>query len=216
MKYLLIILLSFGLHSCFDIIEEINFNEDGSGTFSYKINLGKYKFTLDNIIKLDSIGKFKIPSEDEIRADLNVLQGKLNKIEGISKASCTADFEYYIFKITGSFKDVHALNKVYTEIYNFKRKEKVPLIEAYSFENKVFERREKDPKTNIFARNTFLKENQFTEGKIMILARFPNQVLSVSNLATKISKNGKAVLTKCSAAQLMKKPSTINCQVKLK
>lgn len=216
MKYILFILLSISLHSCFDIIEEINFNKDGSGTFTYKINLGKYKFTLDNIIKLDSIGKYKIPSQNEIQADLNKLQSQLNSIEGVSDVKCTADFDYYIFKVSGAFKNVHALNKVYTSIYNFKRKEKLPLIEAYGFKNNVFERKEKDPKTNIFVRNTFLKENQFTEGKIMIITRFVNEVASVSNVATKISKNGKAVLTKCTAAQLMKKPSTINCQVKLK
>ena len=216
MRYILIILLAFGLHSCFDIIEEVSFNKDGSGTFSYKMNLGKYKFTLDNIMRLDSIGKYKIPSHEEIKTELSALQSELNKLEGVSGAKCEADFEYYIFKISGSFKDVNALNKAYTAIYNFKRKEKKSTITAYKFENKTFERKAIDPKTNIFVRNSFLKESQFTEGKVMVVARFKDQVASVSNSATKISKTGTATLTKCTAAQFMKKPSTINCQVKLK
>ncbi|MCB0478706.1 MAG: hypothetical protein KDC84_11105 [Crocinitomicaceae bacterium] len=216
MKWIFGIILAFTLHSCFDIIEEVNFNEDGSGNFSYQINLGKYKFTLDNIMKLDSIGKFKIPTNEDIRKDLVDLQAQLNKIEGASSVKCSGDFEYYLFKITGNFKNVEALNKAYTAIYNFKRNEKLPTIEAYKYDGKSFVRNEKEPKTDIFAKNTFLKENQFTEGKIMIVTRFAAEVLTVSNGKTIISKNKQATLTKCTAAELMKNPAIINCEVKLK
>jgi hypothetical protein len=194
----------------------VNFNKDGSGTFSYQINMGKYKFTLENIMKLDSIGKFKIPSEQDVENELGQLQSELNKIEGVSNATFEADFEYYVFKIKGSFKNVVALNKAYTAIYNHRRKAKTPYIDAYKYEKDYFARTEKDPKTNIFARNSFLKENQFTEGKVMIVTRFEKPIAMVNNSTTQISKNGKAILTKCTAAQLLKQPSRINCKVNFK
>lgn len=216
MKWISIAILSILLTSCFDLIEEVNFNEDGSGDFSYEINLGKYKFTLENIMKLDSIGRFKIPNETDIKKDMSTLQNQLNQIEGISSANCEADFQYYIFRVKGNFKNILALNKAYTAIYNFKRKKKEPFIEAYKYDGKSYQRTEKDPKTNIFVKNTFLSENQFSSGKVMIVTRFKKKVSSVSNATTIISKNGMATLTKCSAAELMKKPSRINCTVNLK
>ncbi|MEZ4936062.1 MAG: hypothetical protein R2799_00550 [Crocinitomicaceae bacterium] len=165
---------------------------------------------------MDSIGKYKVPSIDDIRRDLIELQSKLNKIEGISGVKCHGDFDYFLFKINGSFRNVDALNKVYTEVYNFKRKDRVPLIEAYKYDGKTYVRTEREAKSNIFLKNAFLNENQFTEGKIMIVARFASEVVEASNHRTVISKNKKAILTKCSAADLMKQPSIINCEAKIK
>lgn len=164
-------------------------------------------------MRLDSIGKFKIPSQEDVRSDLQKLQTELNNIEGVSNAKCVSDFEHYIFTIKGNFKNVLALNKAYTAIYNFKRKDKITYIEAYVFEKEFFQRKEIDPKTNIFDKNPFLSEADFNAGKVMIVARFKKPVKSVSNETTLISKNGLAVLTKCTTAQFIKKPSRINCKV---
>ena len=215
-KWIAVLILSITLTSCFDLIEEVNFNSDGSGEFSYELNLGKYKFALDKMIKMDSIGRFKIPSKENISQDLKKLEAELNKIDGVTNAQCLANFDYYIFTIKGNFKNVWALNQAYTTVYNFKRKEKIAFIEAYQYDSKTFSRLEKEPKSNIFTRNPFLKEADFSKGKVMIVTRFKQLVQEVSNSNTLISKNGMAILTKCSASQLLNNPTRINCRVKFK
>lgn len=167
-------------------------------------------------MKLDSVGKHKIPSEIDVKSDLKKLEITLNQLEGVRNVKCIADFDYYVFTIKGDFDDVVALNKVYTNVYNFKRKEKLPYTEAYKLDANTFSRIESLSKNNIFDRYSFLSEDQFKDGKIMLVARFKKLVASKNNSKTIVSKNGQAILTKCNAAELMRTPEIINCKVNFK
>ena len=58
------------LSSCIEIIDDISFNEDGSGTFKYNINLSSSKVKINSALALDSIDGKKVPSRLEIEAKI--------------------------------------------------------------------------------------------------------------------------------------------------
>ena len=49
------------LSSCFDIVEEIDLNENGSGTYGITLNLSQSKIRLSSIMLLDSSQGYKVP-----------------------------------------------------------------------------------------------------------------------------------------------------------
>nr|BFF39643.1 hypothetical protein BACY1_14480 [Tenacibaculum mesophilum] len=53
--------------SCFEFVEEVSFNKDGSGSAVLTINLSKSKTKLASIMLLDSINGYKVPSKVTIR-----------------------------------------------------------------------------------------------------------------------------------------------------
>ncbi|NDF59623.1 MAG: hypothetical protein EB100_00940, partial [Crocinitomicaceae bacterium] len=52
-KFFWCLLLTLTLASCIEIHDEISLKNDGSGTFSYKINLNSSKLKVNSILALD-------------------------------------------------------------------------------------------------------------------------------------------------------------------
>src|SRR5690606_34266997 len=100
--------------SCFQLIEEITVNTDGSGTLALTANLSQSRSKLASVMLLDSVNGYKVPSKKEIREELEEVSNTLRAIEGISKVSHTVDFENYILNIRFSFKNVANLNDITT------------------------------------------------------------------------------------------------------
>ena len=78
------ILLMFTLNSCFDVLEEINLNEDGSGEMTLTFNLSKSKTKISSLRLLDSVNGYKVPNEDDLEAFLDEAVSYLKKEDGIS------------------------------------------------------------------------------------------------------------------------------------
>ena len=55
------------LSACIEILDDIKFNADGSGTFKYTINLSSSKVKINSILALDSLDGKKVPSKNEIQ-----------------------------------------------------------------------------------------------------------------------------------------------------
>ncbi len=78
--------------SCFEFIEEINLNNDGSGVMQLTLNLSQSKSKVASIMLLDSIHHYKVPDKQEIQKKMNEAVAYLRKQNGISDVKDNIDF----------------------------------------------------------------------------------------------------------------------------
>ena len=93
--FLFLILFS----SCIEILDDIKFNFDGSGTFKYTVNLSSSQVKLNSILALDSLDGKKVPSLSEIQEKIESFGIKLSEEEGISNVQIDTNYTQFIFKI---------------------------------------------------------------------------------------------------------------------
>ncbi len=191
--------------SCFEILEEINMNSDGSGSMLVTFNMSKSKTKLASIMMLDSINGYKVPSEDDMNEALKDVISHLEKTEGISDIKKTKDFDNYIFTVSCQFKNVESINGIFTELIQKQNKNGKT---AFSTKNFSFE-----PATCTFQRHfkydnsikkSFFHLNKedrkvFEDASLTTIYRFKNPIKSVSNPNAKIAPNKKAVMLRVDA-----------------
>ncbi len=203
--------------SCFEIIEEVSFNKDGSGHVTLTVNLSKSRTKLNSIMLLDSINNYKVPSKIEIKNKIAQVIQKVKQIEGISNVKNSSDFNDYIFTVSCNFTNVEALNMV---ISNFSSKKEASIIKQqqhFSF----------DTSQNTFTRNyhydlsqEFKKTNMedrkvFETATMTTIYRFESPIISSKNPTAKISGSKKAIMLRVNAQDIIKNKNTIKNQIKL-
>lgn len=207
MKNLFLVLCSvFFLSSCFEIIEEIDLNSDGSGALTYTLNLSQSKTKINSIMLLDSLNGHKIPDKSLIRSKISEVLVKIKSAEGLSNVKSSQDFDNYIFTFSCNFKDAEALNKAseyIKESYNIKD----PNLNSsdhfsYNTSSKTFRRKgdykgKAEPKEMQGEEFAGLDNAEFTA-----IYRFDQEVKSASNSNAKISPNNKAVMLKYKAMEV--------------
>lgn len=142
-NYLIFISFLILLTSCFEVREEIDLKNDGSGTYQMVLDLSKSKSMLDVAMKMtESDEKMQATGNPFADVDSAFVKGaqSLNGMEGITNAKGAYDRQNYIFVTKFDFKNIDALNDALNEM----NKRKYPELESfpvtYKFEKKVFER----------------------------------------------------------------------------
>lgn len=142
-NYLIFASLLFLLSSCFEVREEIDLKNDGSGTYQMVLDMSKSKNMLDVAMKMaESDEKMQATGNPFADVDSAFVKGaqSLNGMDGISNAKGTYDKQNYVFTTKFDFKNVDALNDALNEL----NKRKYPDLESfpvtYKFEKKIFER----------------------------------------------------------------------------
>jgi hypothetical protein len=64
------ILIIFLYTSCFEIIEEVNMNEDGTGSFNFTINMSQSKIQINSMFLLDSVNGRPMPKKEDFEKAL--------------------------------------------------------------------------------------------------------------------------------------------------
>tara|TARA_R110002050_G_scaffold16719_1_gene50485 strand:+ start:135692 stop:136378 length:687 start_codon:yes stop_codon:yes gene_type:complete len=211
-KIIQYILLVFSLTlctSCFEILEEINLNSDGSGTMLVTINLSKSKTKLASIMLLDSVNGYRVPSRDDIDLALKDAENHLKTIKGIANIKKTSDFQNYIFTISCTFDKVANLDAVFQDLIRQQNKKEKTNFNTTNFSY--------NQTTNNFQRyfsyDSAIKKafyslkgedrKIFEDASYTSIYRFNDVVKSVSNGNAKVSPSKKAVLLKIDAMALI-------------
>ena len=106
-----LVLFFLPLTSCFEIVEEMKVNRDGSGTFALSVDLSQSKARLDNFRKQDSVMGARVPKAPEITRELEKVKQTLAGVSGISNVQYTEDFITYKFSFSFSFSRISALDQ---------------------------------------------------------------------------------------------------------
>lgn len=103
-----IVILSSG---CFEILEEIKQNSDGSGHFSYLVNMSQSRDKINAILKLDSAGGLRIPKQTDIDQRINIGRQAVAGVNGITNVQVKSDYDQYIFSISFDFDSLETMNR---------------------------------------------------------------------------------------------------------
>ncbi len=215
-KFLLIIPL-FLFAGCFEIIEEVTLNKDGSGKVSLTINLSKSKAKLNSIMLLDSVNDYKVPAKSEIEKHFTDVANTIKNIKGISNVKNTINFKEYIFNISCDFASVEALNAV---ISNFSTKEDAKKISInkhfiYDKTKNLFTRSYHYDLAKEFNKTNMADRKIFKTATYTTIYRFEKSIISANNKAAKIAGNKKAIMLRLNAQDIISNKNTIKNKIQL-
>lgn len=184
---------------CFEIVEDITIHKNGSGEFYYTANLSQSKANLDILMQDDSSEGYRIPSRQEINANMARTKLTLEKQQGITGVATTTDWINYIFTVKFKFNTIQQLNIAVESVSAEFSNDHKSIPEAsgnFSFAGKSFHRRSnydaKKEKEKLSEKDKeILQKASYT-----CIYRFDNAVEKSTNPKSKISSNGKSVMTR--------------------
>ena len=212
-----LLLLLLTLNSCFDILEEINLNDDGSGKITLTFNLSKSKTKIASLKLLDSVNGHKVPDENDVETFLDEAILHLQTEKGISNVQKKTDFDNYIFSLSCEFTSITNIDKVINDLM---AKQKIkPFHSSYKYdkEGKVFSLNY-NYKSESKSQYNKLKENDkkvFNDAYYISIYRFENEIISYTNTNAKLSKSKKAMMLKSSALDLINGKTNLTNQIHL-
>ena len=217
--WIILLFLSFTYTSCFEIVEEVNLNDDGSGSFCLTINMSQSKMQINSMFLLDSVNGRPMPSKKNFKAAILRVKLELEKDSAISKVEISEDWKDYIFSVSGDFQNVDALNKAIKNIntiFNDPRGYSVELHDNFKYKNKVFERLYSYNLINDYNSLSGKDKTVFKNARYTTVYRFKSPVKSFSNPNALKSKSGKAIMLKVSVRELITNKKTIKNTIELR
>jgi hypothetical protein len=215
-KYIFIGLLIL-CTSCFEIIEEVSFNKDGSGSVTLTMNLSKSKTRLNSIMLLDSVNNYKVPSQTEIKNQIAEALRKVKEIQGISNVKNSSDFNEYIFTVSCDFTNVEALNSVISKFSSKKDAAIIKQQQHFNFNKgqNTFTRNYHYDVSHEFKKTSIEDRKVFETATMTTIYRFETPIISSKNPTAKISGSKKAIMLSVNAQDIIKNKNTIKNQIKL-
>jgi hypothetical protein len=202
--------------SCFEVVEELDLKTNASGTFTYTINMSQSKLELNTALKLDTFMGVNIPTEGDVRMDMERARKVVSSTNGISKATYSVDFENYIFIYKIQFDSLAALNSALENAYDaLNKKGNRVLKDRLLMPRNVLTRESNLDSLGLFNKLNSKKKGSLKDATYTCVYRFESAVESVSNKNARTSKNGKAVMLRSSFKSLLNNESTLRNNITL-
>ncbi len=211
--------LSAILTGCIEIIDDLSFNSDGSGTFKYSINLSSSKIKINSILALDSLDGKKVPTREEISTKIDEFKRKLMNQEGISGVEIESDFSNYLFKLKCDFESANSLQAALKEIassYTQNKEIEELKYNWITWENGVLSR--SVPELTLDQTRRVKPEDieLLKQGSYTSITRFTSEVEKFDNAKAVLSKNKMAVMVKSDTYSLMHHTDVLENRIYLK
>lgn len=217
-RFFVALLISLTLTGCFDIIEEVDLNENGSGHFKLTMDLSQSEGWIDTFLKLETYRGKKVPSTRQIESKLDSVKLIVASVEGISNVEQENDFESYIFSWSFDFVSIQQLNNALNklmDIYGTKVREDVTGDKYYSYNGKTIVRSNTVDAQSLMDKmksdTLLLKTSNYVH-----IVRSSRSIAQARNRNSKISKSGKAVLTVNNLLETFKTSSLQTIQIDFK
>lgn len=204
-RFIILICSCCLLTSCFDFIEDISLNANGSGSIKATLNLSKSSTKVASLMKLKSINGIQIPTKEKIKKETEDMIRILKNTAGISQVQYTLDFNNYIATVSCNFASVNALNNFSKALgTHFKSALGNNNSYAYNAKNGTFTRTysHSPALSKEYARISETDRKYFNDAFYTQIIRFDKTVKSQQNASAKISGSAKAVLLKLKATDL--------------
>lgn len=221
MKYylgLMLLLSSMFLTSCFEIIEEVTLNDDGTGNVSLTLNFSKSKTKISSIMLMDSINNYKVPSRSEIKTQFAKLKNEVQKIKGVSNLESTSNFDDFIFTLSCDFTNVDVLNKIVSHFSSLHDSKIIANKKHFSYnkKSKTYTRNYHYDLAKEF-KKVKAKDKSIIDGaSITTVYRFESEIATSKNKKARISGSKKAIMLKVNAQDIISEKNTIKNTIQLK
>ncbi len=214
-----ILLLTFCMTSCFDVIEEVTVNDDFSGNYGVTVNMSKSKSQLDKLMLKDSIQGEKIPNKADINKEIDNVTAKLKNNSAFSNVVVKKDFDNYIFSVKFDFTHVNEVEKGIREIMkSFNAGEKLLNgVHLYASGTSPKElKRVVDPSLIDDANkqlNTWAR-SEIEDANLVSIYRLSSEIKSYSNKLCKLSTSKKSLFLKVKLLDVINGVSSIENEIK--
>jgi len=214
---ILLALSSFLLQGCFDIIEQLTLQDNGAGSMQLVVNLSRSKTQLYSILKMKTVNGHRVPSKAEIQKSASDLKEMLEKMDGLSDVNTQIDFNNFIGTLDFKFSGISQVNAALQQLGAKVKDQNQGFREIYGYDPVSFS----FLRVNNFAlgveyRKMSLADREiFSNATYTSIYRFNKNIQSVQNPKSKISANGRAVMLKSSAIDLIKGRTKIDNQITL-
>ncbi|MCY4778863.1 hypothetical protein ORI89_04310 [Sphingobacterium sp. UT-1RO-CII-1] len=206
------------LTGCFEFVEKIDLQNNGSGAITATLNMSKSKTKVASLMKLSSFGSFKIPSETTVKAEMEELATTLKNTKGISNVKYTLDFKNYIATLSCNFAHIEALNE-FSKALSKKTKVSITSYNSYSF----------NPSAGVFKRNyTYTSDMGKEFGKLSNddqqlfndaiytnITRFEKSIKTQQHNQAKVSEDKKTSLLRVKAIDLLRNKANLTNNISL-
>ncbi len=209
--FVILLLFTFSYTSCFEIVEEVNLNDDGTGSFNLTMNMSQSKIQINSMLLLDSVNGKPVPKIEDFKKAIRRVKYELKKDSTISELVFTENWEDYIFSMSGNFQNINALNKAIKNINTIftPKGYKPELYDNFKYENNIFERLYSYNLINEYNALSDKDRSVFKNAKYTTIYRFNSPVKSYSNPNALKSKSGKAIMLKVNVRELVTNKKTI-------
>ncbi len=209
--------LLVSLCSCFEIVEDVNLNKNGSGVFKLSLNLSQSKNEINTLMRLDSSSGYHIPKIKEIDAALNTTIATLKKTEGLTNISIQRDFKNWIFELKTDFKTTKNLETGLKNIYAvFLDDPSKSLKNKLAYDGKILKRESAPLDAAMRKRlNNPTEKRIFAKAKYTTIYHFENKIATYTNKRSKVSSSKKAIMLQSSVLNIINQKETIANQIKL-
>ncbi|MCT4560645.1 MAG: hypothetical protein N4A41_04630 [Crocinitomicaceae bacterium] len=207
------LLMIFSLSSCVEILDDISFNLDGSGTLKYNINLSASKVKINSILALDSLNGQKVPTIEEIEKEIQRFSQAFSKKQGVSNVVIESDFENFLFKLQCDFENVDLLQKAILETVKEEMKGDNSVINSQikwlKLTPELLQR--SIPEFNTDKIKNLKQEDLdlLQKGTYISITRFQKPVKEFSNPKAILSKNKTAVMLRANTYEVSQNPEIL-------
>lgn len=202
---LLCLMLITLLSGCFEIVEDVTIHANGSGTFSYTVNMSQSKTRLDGLMKLDSSDGYRVPKQTEVEKEIQKAKASLEKAQGITNVVTSSDWTNYIYSIKFDFNNINNLNLAVESLSADLSDDHKRIPEAsdnFGFSGKAFDRKSHYDAKAMAKKITPQDKEIMKNASYTCIFRFDSPVKTCSNKDAVISKSGKNVMLKLNMLQL--------------
>lgn len=183
------------LTSCFDILDKVNLNADGSGEYSIILNASKSKTRINSISKMETINGKKVPKKTEIQSKLNEAAAVFKTVPGITNVKTSADFDNYIIKLSCNFKKIENINEGLEKLKakNILGKMVPTQLYANNVTAKTFTKNKINTFKSDYEKLSKADQEVFSSAKYTNVLQFEKTVKSQTNSAYQMSPTKKAL-----------------------
>ncbi|MEM1321181.1 MAG: hypothetical protein AAGG75_13080 [Bacteroidota bacterium] len=197
---------------CFEIVEDIKMNDNGSGLAKVTVNMSESKDDLANYMSMEKMNGVKIPSQEEIERNLERLRKAFAEQPGISDVKIRSDFENFIFNFDCNFSNLTSFNKAINKVISKMDRSlgAPPALVHFSQSGGQFKRHFDYPMPfKKYEDMTFMERFLLESARFVSIYRFDRPIGKHTNDAAQLSGSKKSIKLESKLADLVKGTITL-------
>lgn len=220
MNYLKSITLSLSVillfSNCFELREEVNVKEDGTGDLKLIINLSESKENVKKYLGSGDASGLAIPSQDNIDKILNHINVVVQGVKGLSEVETKSNYNDYVFTVSANFDNIEAVNQAVTNVSKQLSYLFVPPLESknYSYSENQFVRHFDYPiSADEYKDLPSMQRYVMESARAVSIYRFGKSIREYSNTKATLSPSGKAIMLEAKIGELASGAATFENQI---
>lgn len=220
MKYLKSITFALSVvllfSNCFELREEVNVKEDGTGDMKLIVNLSESKENVKKYLGSGDANGVAVPSQENIDKILNHVQVVVRGVKGLTNVEAKSDYNSYVFTISAQFDNVDAVNEAVTNVSKQLSYLFIPPLESknFSYGNNSFVRHFDYPiSPEEYKDLPSMQRYVMESARAVSIYRFGKAIREYTNEKATLSPSGKAIMLEANLGELASGAATLENQI---